>query len=350
MDACLYTPGLGYYSAGASKFGEAGDFITAPELGPLFGRCLARQCEQILARLGGGDILELGAGSGRLAVDLLLALEATGVLPGRYLILETSADLRARQQQCIEGLIPHLSARVDWLERPPRAFTGVILANEVMDALPVDCFQFRDGDLRARNVALGNAGLGWCEQADPDLARRIQELTAMAAISLPEEYCGEVSSRLPGWLESVTTGLDRGLLLLIDYGGSRAEVWHPGRGAGSLRCYYRHRLHGDPFYLPGLQDITSDVDFTAVAEAGEALGLMLTGYITQAHGLLNLGIEDILQQAMQEQPDAGLHWAGQARSLMLPGEMGERFKLMALSRALDIELLAFQAFDRRHTL
>lgn len=350
MDACLYTPGLGYYSAGASKFGGSGDFITAPELGPLFGRCLARQCEQVLARLGGGDILELGAGSGRLAVDLLLALEAAGSLPGRYLILETSADLRERQQQCIEGLIPHLSTRVAWLERPPRGVTGVILANEVLDALPVDCFRVRDGEVLARNVALGNAGLGWCEQANSDLARRIQALTALAGISLPEEYCGEVSSRLPGWLETVSSGLERGVLLLFDYGGSRTEVWHPERGAGSLRCYYRHRLHEDPFFLPGLQDITSDVDFTVVAEAGEALGLALAGYVTQAHGLLNLGIEDILQQAMQEQPDAAPHWAEQARSLMLPGEMGERFKLMALSRALDFELLAFQAFDRRHAL
>ncbi len=352
MDLCLYAPGLGYYSAGASKFGEAGDFVTAPELGPLFGRCLARQCGQILARLDGGDILELGAGSGRLAVDLLLALEAAGSLPGRYRILETSADLRQRQQQCIEGLIPHLGGRVDWLDRPPAAFRGVILANEVLDALPVDCFRIHDGQVLARKVALEEGRLCWQSEPEPDreLARQVRALAGRAGIHLAEGYAGEFSPRLRGWLEQITAGLDSGVLLLIDYGGSRAEVWHPGRVDGSLRCYYRHRLHDDPFFLPGLQDLTSDVDFTAVAEAGETLGLALEGYVTQAHGLINLGIEEILQAGMREDPDAALRWAGQARRLMLPGEMGERFKMMALGRGIDIDLIGFREFDRRHAL
>jgi len=304
----------------------------------------------VLGQLEGGDILELGAGSGRLAVDLLLALEAAGQLPEHYLILETSADLRQRQQQCLEGLIPHLHGRIDWLDAPPQGFRGVILANEVMDALPVDCFRVRDGQVLARRVVWQDGQLAWDEQFDPELARQVATLTAAAGITLPPDYDSEINPHLGGWLDAVTAGLVSGVLLLIDYGSSRAEVYHPARSDGSLRCYYRHRLHADPFYLPGLQDITSDVDFTAVAEAAESLDLALGGYVTQAHGLLNLGIEDILQQALQEQPDAALHWAGQARSLMLPGEMGERFKFMALTRGLDIDLLGFRQFDRRHTL
>lgn len=350
MALALYAPGLGYYSSGAHKFGSGGDFVTAPELSPLFGRCLARQCRQVLAGLGGGEILELGAGSGVLAADLLAELAALGCLPERYLILEISAELRQRQQALLAARVPQWLERVHWLERLPQRLHGVVLGNEVADALPVERFRITEAGARPLGVTWDN-GLRWCEGPIwPAFERQLADLQQRLDAVLPVGYVSEISLQLAPWLAALAASLARGLLLLIDYGYPRREYYLPERGDGTLLCHYRHRVHGDPFWYPGLQDITASVDFSAVADAGLAAGLTLVGYTSQSQFLFGCGLDQLLAGV---EPDDGrryLNLARQVKLLTLPGEMGERFQAIGCTRGLDLALCGFAGHDLRHRL
>lgn len=345
MNQVLYAPGLGYYSAGSRKFGEQGDFITAPEASPLFSQCLARQCAQILAQVG-GDILEFGAGSGIMAADVLLQLESMDSLPQRYLILEVSAELKQRQEQTLRDKAAHLCSRVTWLESWPSAFRGVVLANEVLDAMPVQRLLLQDGAWWQMMVDWDGERFVWRQQAVPG-----ESVPAYLAqrTDLPEPYLTEICPPARAWVERLAEVLDQGVALLIDYGFPRREYYHPQRQQGTLMCHYRHRAHSDPFVYPGLQDITAHVDFTTVAEAADAAGLSVLGYTHQAMFLIATGLE----QAAAEVTDLEQQYllAQQIKTLTLPSEMGELFKVMALGKGYDeTPLLGFALHDMRGKL
>ena len=352
MELALYTPGLGYYSAGSAKIGPGGDFVTAPEVSALFGRCLARQCAEILEHTG-GEILELGAGTGRMAAELLGALAALGVTLERYAILEVSADLAERQRRRLAGLPQALRERVVWLERLPETpLEGVIIANEVADALPCRRFRWQEGKLRELGVALAEQGaageeaIAFREQpAAPDaaLARECERLLAPLRETLPDGYASEVSLRLGPWIASLGECLGRGVLLLADYGLPRRHYYHPERAGGTLRCHFKQRAHDDPYINLGVQDITAWVDFTRVAEAAVAADLTVGGFATQAAFLLAAGLEELVAQAADAAQRARL--AGEARRLIMPEEMGEAFKFMALTRGYDAPLSGFGLQD-----
>ncbi len=329
MDLALYAPGLGYYAAGATKLGEAGDFVTAPELSPLFGQTLARGIAPMLAR-SRGDLVELGAGSGQLSCALLAALDESGRLPARYAILEVSPQLRARQAQCIARLPGHLAARVQWIDRLPDCIDGVVLGNEVLDALPVHLVAWQHDGLCERGVAAGRDILVFEDR--PLAPGRLRARAESLPVRAP--YLSEVNLRAEALVGALAQRLARGALLFIDYGFGRAEYYHPQRHRGTLMCHYRHRAHDDPFFLPGLQDITAHVDFTAVAEAAVAAGLRLVGYTTQAAYLIDLGITDLL--ARQGPGSAAyLRAAGAVHKLLSPAEMGELFKVIVLGREVE---------------
>ncbi|HWU82322.1 MAG TPA: SAM-dependent methyltransferase [Methylophilaceae bacterium] len=344
MQLALYAPGLGYYSGGAEKFGPAGDFVTAPELSPLFGQCLARQAAQVCAQAR-GDILELGAGTGRLAAELLLELQRLGQLPAHYLILEVSAFLQDIQRQTLMAqLPPDLFARVAWLDHLPSGFDGFVLANEVLDALPVHIVGQREHGFE-RGVTCEGDALVWADRHPLS-----PTLNALAApLTLPGGYLTELCPLAGALVASIAQSLRRGVLLFIDYGFPRREYYHPQRDHGTLMCHYRHHAHGDPFLYPGLQDITAHVDFTSAAEAGVANGLRLAGYTTQAQFLINCGITELLAQ-MAPGSAAYLRLASQAQKLLSPAEMGELFKVLALSKDQDATLLGFVHGDKSHTL
>ena len=350
MELALYAPGLGYYSAGSWKLGAGGDFVTAPEVSGLFGRCVAQQCAEVL-RATGGEILELGAGTGSLAATLLRALDAGGVLPERYAILEVSGDLAARQRAHLDALPPHLRTRVEWLERlPPAPLSGVILANEVADALPVRRFTLRGGAVHELGVALAPGGaLQAAERpADAALAEACAAMFGAPPRALPDGYTSEVNLRVGPWIASLAECLERGVMLLFDYGLPRAHYYHAQRVAGTLRCHFRQRAHDDPFVNLGVQDITAWVDFTRVAEAASSGGLEVSGFATQAAFLLALGLE----RAVAAAPDAATRTrlAGEARRLVMPEEMGEAFKVMALTRGYQPPLAGFSLQDLRRQL
>ncbi len=337
MELALYAPGLGYYVAGARKLGAAGDFVTAPEVSRLFGRCIARQCAELLGELGGGDILELGAGSGALAADLLAELDRLGCSPRRYLILDVSPELRARQAEALAARVPELLGSVDWLETlpPPGSFRGVVLGNEVLDALPVHRFRVAGDAVLEGAVGVSPEGLveRWIPAVSPGLTEAVEGIEALVG-GLPEGYRSEVSLRLAPWLAAVAGTLEAGALLLVDYGYTRHEYYHPDRGSGTLMCHYRHRVHGDPLRLLGLQDITASVDFSAVAEAGAAAGLSLAGYTTQASFLLANGLDRLLAESDPSDTVRHLALVQGVKRLTLPGEMGERFKVIGLDKGL----------------
>ena len=340
MEMALYAPGLGYYSAGAVKLGANGDFVTAPEVSDLFSRCVARQCADVLAATG-GDILELGAGTGRMAACVLQSLAEIGVLPEKYAILEVSADLADRQQARLQELPKQLRDRVIWLDRlsdiPMR---GVVLANEVLDALPIQRFVVRSGHARELGVALAGDGFAWQESST--------ELADVPAVHLPDGYISEVCSSIAPWIAGIGQSLSQGALLLFDYGLPRAHYYHPQRTDGTLRCYFKQRAHDNPFINVGVQDITAWVDFTSVADAGLAAGLEIAGFVTQAAFLLGTGIEAMTTEVDDVALRARL--AGEARRLLMPGEMGESFKVMALCRDLDVPLRGFAYQDLRRSL
>ena len=350
MELCLYTPGLGYYSAGQRKFGSGGDFVTAPEISPLFGRCLANACSVALASLQGGDILEFGAGSGQLAIDVLGELERLACLPERYLILERSAELRQRQQQAIQNQLPQLLDRVVWIDALPTAgFRGVMLANEVLDAMAVERFQWDGKAANLFHVSCDGDGFHWHLQQRRDAVTAAVE-SFVSTSQLQPGYISEVNIMLPAWLQSVAAVLEQGVMLLIDYGYPRHEYYHPQRSSGTLMCHYRQRAHNDPFLWPGLQDITAHVDFTAVAEAALAADLEVTGYTTQTYLLLDCGLDALLQQAGPTDSSRYIELAQQAKTLILPGEMGERFKCIGLTRGMTTAIPGFRMQDYRNRL
>lgn len=349
MEEALYAPGLGYYSNGLRKFGADGDFVTAPELTSLFGRSLADFVEVALRQVPGGEVLEFGAGSGVLAVDLLRELAKRECLPARYGILERSASLRALQHETLAAELPELLPRLYWPDALPTDFRGVMLGNEVLDADPVRRFR-RDGEgVWEYGVIRDGEGFAWSlYPADPDLSHRVDTLAADHG--WPSGYDSELDPLLPAWMRSVADSLRQGALLLIDYGSVRGERYHPQRAEGTLMCHYRHRAHGDPLILPGLQDITSHVDFTALAEAGVEAGLALEGFTTQAHFLLDCGLDRLLMEADPDGSPRYLAQVQRAKQLLMPGEMGERFKCIALRRGIAGGLPGFRRHDLRGRL
>ena len=346
MEMALYEPGLGYYSAGSRKLGGAGDFVTAPEISPLFSRCVANQCAQVLTSLGGGEILEFGAGSGTMAVDVLLELERLQQLPTRYSILEVSADLRERQQTTVMERVPHLEERVHWLDALPATFEGVMLANEVLDAMPVERFRMRANDVNALGVTWQLGRLDWSEvRASKPLANAVRTVERELGFAFPDRYTSEINTRLPAWISSIATTLQRGVALLIDYGLPRRDYYRVDRNEGTLLCHFRHRFHDEPLINVGLQDIGAWVDFTAVADAAATAGLHVAGYCTQSHFLMGAGIERYLNVLASADLPARMQVARQAMVLTLPNEMGERFKVIGLSRGLDEPLIGFSVRD-----
>ena len=345
MELALYAPGLGYYMAGARKLGRDGDFVTAPEISDLFGQTLAQQVRQVLAA-GYEEVLEVGAGSGALAASLLAELERLGALPSRYLILELSPDLRGRSRDTIASRVPHLMERVAWLNQLPPSFNGCVIGNEVLDAMPVNVV-CRDGlSLSEQGVVIKGEGFGWAARPMPE-ALRAQIDTSY----FPESgYCTEFQLVARGFVRTLGRMLERGAALFVDYGFPRHEYYHPQRTRGTLMCHYRHHAHDDPFFLPGLQDITSHIDFTAIADTARESGLELLGYTNQAQFLINCGITDLLARTPAQDARAYLPLAAQVQQLTSPAEMGELFKVIALGRDVPQPLLGFRSGDKRHTL
>ncbi len=351
MHYALYTPGLGYYSAGSRKFGADGDFVTAPEISPLFGRVVAKQCAAALQEIDASSVLEFGAGSGRLALDMLRALQDLDALPAEYRILEVSADLRERQQRLLYDALPEYADRIVWLDRMPESHRGVVIANEVLDALPVERFMRRKNGVCQLRVADEAGEFVFVDEPAPDmLARAVAAIERDIGRALPENYVSEVSLAAPAWLGDVAGMLEHGLVLLFDYGVSRREYYAADRGEGWLRCHFRHRAHSDPLILPGIQDLTAWVDFTAIAEAAVANGLQVLGYLSQSQFLLAGGIEAELQGFTEMPVESQLQTAAQVKMLTLPGEMGENVKCICLARGNISRPAAFESTDRTHTL
>jgi SAM-dependent MidA family methyltransferase len=345
MELALYAPGLGYYSAGSHKLGEAGDFITAPELSPLFGRTLARQMAEIMVN-STPHILELGAGSGILAVDMLAELESLGSLPERYAILEISAELRERQQELMRKRLPHLLHRVHWLDALPEKFSGAIVANEVLDALPVHVVHWRDSAITEHGVVASDNGFRWQEQTVSDA----RLLAAAQNISVPDDYVSEISLAARGLINSLAQSLEQGAMLFIDYGFGAREFYHPQRNRGTLMCHYRHHAHDAPFFLPGLQDITAHVNFSDLTECGIDAGLELMGYTNQAFFLMNCGITKLLQDTSPENLRDYLPLSSQLQKLTSPAEMGELFKVILLGKKMANSWCGFANGDFTRTL
>ncbi len=351
MEQALYAPGLGYYSGGARKFGRRGDdgsdFVTAPELSPLFAQTLARPVAQALELSGTRSVMEFGAGTGRLAAGLLNALDALGAAPDEYCIVDLSGELRARQRDTLEADAPTLAARVRWLDALPARFEGVVIGNEVLDAMPVRLVVKGEAGWLERGVVTDAAGrFGFDDRpcgADPLIA-------AFDDPSLPAGYLTEIHDAAVGFVRTVCAMLARGAALFVDYGFPRHEYYHPQRAEGTLMCHYRHRAHGDPFLYPGLQDLTAHVEFSGVCEAAMATGADLLGYTSQARFLLNAGITDALAALDPADAQAFLPAANAVQKLISEAEMGELFKVIGFARGIDGTLDAFARGDRSHTL
>jgi len=345
MELALYAPGLGYYTAGARKFGEAGDFITAPEMSALFGRTLAKQLIEVM-QASTPHILELGAGSGKLALDILTELEKRDALPESYSILEVSADLRQRQQALIQERLPHLASKVIWLDALPDHISGAVIGNEVLDALPVHLVYWSDGSILERGVSSNGDTFAWQDRIPENAAL----LEIAKNINVPDGYLSEISLAARGLIASLSERIEKGVLLFIDYGFGSAEYYHPQRSNGTLMCHYRHHSHDDPFYLLGLQDITAHVDFTAIAEAAIDHGAHFLGYTSQAHFLINNGVTDLLSQVSPEDVRAYSPLSSQFQKLTSPAEMGELFKVIALGKGMEGPLAGFLRGDMSRRL
>ncbi|GJL76208.1 class I SAM-dependent methyltransferase [Nitrosomonas sp.] len=362
MDKVLYHPGLGYYSGGATKLGGSGDFVTAPEISALYGRTLARQVRQIAEHVskhtGFADMLEFGAGSGKLALDLLQELEQLDALPQYYYILEVSAQLRKRQQKLLAEQASHLMARVVWLDRLPDRYYGTVLANEVIDAMPVHLVEWRSNEVFERGVAWNdheqNGGFVWENRPIENEALKFHAKLLSARMNPDQDpafnYVSEVNLAARYFMRSLAGMLEQGAAILIDYGFGSGEYYHPQRSQGTLMCHYRHHAHPDPFFLPGLQDITSHVDFSALTEIAEETELSLMGYTTQAHFLLNCGVTEILARIPVEDVQNYLPTANQLQKLVSPAEMGELFKVIAFGRNIAQPLVGFVSGDKSRML
>ncbi len=345
MHMALYTPQLGYYSGEASKFGRSGDFVTAPEISPLFAYAIANQIDQGLSQTG-GDVLELGAGTGKLAIGILQRLNELDRLPEHYYILDVSANLRDRQRESMKEALPsEVFSRVRWLDALPEKLTGVVIGNEVLDAIPVQIVQWQNGRWQKRGVAY--------EQTFTWKNRPVQDHALVERIDtsqLPEGYITEVCPAAQGLIASLGSMLQKGLMIFLDYGFSAREYYHPQRHQGTLMCHFQHYAHDDPFVYPGLQDITAHVDFTAMAEAALNSGLNCAGYTTQAQFLMNCGILQLLEEVSPEDQARYLPMVAAVQKLLSPAEMGELFKVLALSKGIGDGLLGFMSGDKRHQL
>jgi len=351
MHEALYAPGLGYYNAGTTKFGADGDFITAPEISSVFGRILARQSAEVLGEMESGDILEFGAGSGKLAVDMLKALEELGALPDAYRILEVSADLQQRQKQRIQAELPQLADRVQWISDMPRDFEGVIIANEVLDALPVERFVRRAAGVSQLCVSREAARFVWSEREAPErLASAVAEIETEIGRTLVDGFTSEVSLAAPKWIDALANCLRRGVVFLFDYGVSQQEYYATDRTEGWLRCHFRHHAHSNPLLHPGIQDLTTWVDFSSIAGAAVANGFDLLGYQTQSQFLMGGGLEIEMQDFTKLPLPRQLELSGQIKKLTLPGEMGENFKCIALGRGAVDTPSTFHFADRTQAL
>ncbi|MES1195882.1 MAG: SAM-dependent methyltransferase, partial [Steroidobacter sp.] len=346
--------GLGYYSAGAHKLGAGGDFTTAPEISPLFSHCVANQCAGVLQSLDGGSVLELGAGSGVMAAEMLLHMELTGSLPEHYCILEVSADLQQRQQALLQGRLPHLVDRVKWLRSLPQNFAGIIVANEVLDALPVKRFTVINAQVHELGVTVKDGRFSWqMREAEQPLREEVHRISAEAGHKFVEGYVSEVNLLLSPWIKSLSDSLSRGAMLFFDYGLPLKQFYSADRSRGTLNCFFRHLQHEDPFVNVGVQDITAWVNFTALAEAGSHAELQLGGFSTQAHFLIGAGIESLLRDEMNRDGMTDTQrWqlSKQVQQLMLPDGMGETFKAMSFNKNCDVELNGFAFRDLRHLL
>jgi len=352
MEIALYAPGLGYYVAGAHKFGREGDFVTAPELSPLFGVCLARQCAAVL-ETGGEGVIEFGGGSGRLALSVMQTLRAAGFRDFRYAILELSPELRARQAALIEREAPELFAQIEWWQGPPaRPWHGTLLANEIVDAIPVSSFELQEGRILERGVGLDpTENLVWRARPAPaPLAKAVRATLPLPPSEYPQDWSSEINLRLPAFLTDLNRFVARGAVVLADYGYPRAEFYHPDRAQGTLQCYYRHRVHADPLWMPGIQDITAAVDFTAVAEAADEAGWSVAGFAEQAQYLMDCGITDLLAADMRSLPEEAERRARAVKRLLLPQEMGTRVKIMTLTREHAGAVPGYALRDARHRL
>lgn len=368
MQRALYEPGLGYYSGPNRVFGAQGDFVTAPEMSSLFGRCVAAQCAQWLDGTGGA-VVEFGAGSGALAAQILAALRDGDAVPDEYAIVELSAGLRDRQRRTIESAVPQLMGRVRWLDALPERIDGVVLANEVLDAMPVRVFRSLGDDVLERGVARGHDGaLDWSERpADAEFAARVRERLCEAreaygdggcpadrapdaSLRLAGAYTSELGEQAEAWVATVGARLARGAMLLVDYGFPRREFYHPQRDAGTLRCHYRHRAHDDPFLWPGLQDITAHVDFSAVAGAASRVGLDMLGFASQARFLLDCGLLEAAAAIPRDDPRTWTRETAAVQRLLSEAEMGELFKAIAFGRGMPDDAIGFRTRDRRSTL
>ena len=346
MELALYTPQLGYYRNTLKKFGPAGDFVTAPEISSLFSECVANQCAEVLEALGGGDILEFGAGSGMMAADILCALYKRNQLPKHYYILEVSAFLKSEQAKTIQAKIPGYFDRVVWLDAlPEKPIRGVIVGNEVLDAMPVHQFTWNKR-VKERFVSLENDVLTSCisEKENPSLTAHIEKY----GIDFADGYTSEVNLYLPGWMKSISDCLSRGIALLMDYGFVRREYYHPDRYTGTIMCHYRHRAHINPLIFVGVQDITAHVDFTAVAESAEENGLTVSGFTNQSAFLINCGLLSFINDAVDEK--SRFLQNQQILQLTLPSEMGELFKVIALTKNVEIALMGFSSMNQMERL
>lgn len=351
MERALYAPGLGYYSGGARKFGLRGDdgsdFVTAPELSPLFAATLARPIAEALQASDTRDVMEFGAGTGKLAAGLLEALDALGAQFDSYSIVDLSGELRERQRETIEAAAPALAGKVRWLDALPERFDGVVIGNEVLDAMPVRLFAFTGGAWQERGVAWRGEAFAFHDRPVSAAA----DLALLSAIdSAGEDYVTETHEAASAFTRTICTMLTRGAAFFIDYGFPRHEYYHAQRAQGTLMCHYRHRAHGDPFLYPGLQDITAHVEFTGIAEAGVETGADLLGFTSQARFLLNAGITEALSEIDPTDTKQYLPAANAVQKLLSEAEMGELFKVIAFSRGLDDTLQAFSSGDRSHTL
>lgn len=355
MEMALYEPGLGYYVAGTQKIGEHGDFTTAPQISPLFSQCIANQCAEVLNTINskkalkvGGCILEFGAGSGIMATEILLELERQNCLPETYYILDLSPGLQHRQKQTIESSAPHLLHKVSWLSELPKGFSGIVLANEVLDAMPVDVFTQHENSVYEHHVIWQDEKLiEQLKPANPTLHDQVLRL------GIPKEstpYTSEINSYIDPWLKTLTECIDKGVVLLIDYGYPRKEYYLTERNKGTLICHYQHLVNEAPLHYPGLQDITASVDFTAVAEAADSCELQVAGFTSQACFLANARLEEYFKQALDNNPNDQYKLAQQIRTLTLPAEMGERFKCMGLTKNYSQQLCGFEEFDQRYRL
>lgn len=352
MSAVLYEPGLGYYSTGLCKFGADGDFITAPEISPIFSYCLARQCAEVLVDISEPIILELGAGSGKMAKDIITELSRLDCLPEQYWILEVSADLKRRQQNLLKKELPSFYARFIWLdELPKEPFSGLILANEVLDALPVKRFKKSANTFKEMKIGLIKDQFNWVESDfDFEELKLLENLENNLPDVFPEQYVSEYNFNLASWLPSLTSCFKKGLLLFIDYGYTEKDFYHYERCKGTLLCHYRHLAHDDIFSYIGLQDITSSVNFTALADIAYKAGLNVDGYTTQAYFLAACDLNEFILGNETIDIKEQLKITQQIHMLTMPDNMGEKFKVMALTRDFNKALKGFSIIDQSSRL